>query len=98
MATDPTQSLRYYGGLAVLIFAIAPPLMLSLLVSQDSAPRSVLALLAIGIPVNLAAMYFAIRGMAGKDPDIAGRRVGIGFGLVAAGGLIMLGGNALLSS
>jgi len=97
MATDPTQSLRYYGGLAVLIFAIAPPLMLSLLVSQDSAPRAVLVLLAVGIPINLVAVYFAVRGMAGRDPDVAGRRVGIGFGLVAVGGVLMLGGNALLS-
>ena len=96
--TDPTRSLRYYGGLAVIILAIAPPLMLSLLVSQDSAPRSVLVLLAVGIPINLAAVYFAVRAMAGKDPDVAGRRAGIGFGLVAVGGLIMIGGNSLLGA
>lgn len=95
MATDPTRSLRFHGGLAVIVLAIAPPLMLGLLLSQGSVPRSVLALLAVGIPVNLAAVFFAVRGMAGQDPDVSGRRVGIGFALVAAGGLVMLGGNAL---
>ncbi|GIG91015.1 hypothetical protein [Plantactinospora endophytica] len=96
MATDPNQPLRYYGGLGVIVFAIAPPLMLSLLLSQDSAPRSVVALLAVGIPVNLVAVYFAVRGMAGSVPEAAGRRVGIGLALVAVSGVLMLGGNALL--
>ncbi|GAB3965135.1 hypothetical protein V1634_00435 [Plantactinospora veratri] len=97
MMTDPTQSLRYYGGLAVIVLAIGPPLMLGLLLSQDSVPRSVIVLLAVGIPIDLVAVYFAVRGMAGPVPEVAGRRVGIGLTLVAVGGVLMLGGNALLS-
>ena len=96
MDTDPTRSLRYYGGLAAIILGIAPPLMLSLLVNQGSTPRSVWVLVAIGIPVNLAGIFFAVRGMAATDPDVSARRIGIGFGIVAVGAVIMLVGNALL--
>jgi hypothetical protein len=98
MVTDPTRSLRYYGGLAAIILGIAPPLLLSLLVSQGSAAKAVVALLAVGIPVNLVGIWFAVRGMAASDPDVSGRRIGIGFALVAAGAVIMLVGNALLSA
>ncbi|MEV4708811.1 hypothetical protein [Actinoplanes sp. NPDC049316] len=94
--SDPTRALRWYGGVAVLIFGIAPPLMLSLLLSQGAVGKTVIALLAVGIPVNLVALWYGVRGMAGADPDVAGRRVGIGLGLVAVGGVLMLGGNALL--
>lgn len=97
MATDPTRPLRYYGGLAVIIFAIAPPLLLSLLLSQDSAPSAVIALLAVGVPINLVAVYHAVRGMAGSVPEAAERRIGIGLGLVAVSGVLMIGGNALLT-
>jgi hypothetical protein len=96
MATDPTKSLRYYGGLTVLIFAIAPPLMLSLLAGRGNAPPAVWTLLAIGIPINLVAVYFAVHGMVGGDPVVAGRRIGFGCVLVAVGAILLLGGNALL--
>jgi hypothetical protein len=93
---DPTRTLRFFGGLAAIVFAVGPALMLALLVAQGSAPRSVIGLLAVGIPVNVVAIVFAVRGMAARSPEVSARRTGIAWGLVAVGLVVMLGGNALL--
>jgi hypothetical protein len=98
MDSDPARSMRFTGGLAAVVFAIAVPLMLGLLVAQDSdrTPRALIGLLVVGVPVNLAGIYFAVRAMADNRPETASRRLGVAWGVIAVGMLIMLGGNALL--
>ncbi|MEV7623988.1 hypothetical protein [Actinoplanes sp. NPDC089786] len=93
---DPARRLRFVGGLAAIVFAIGPALMLALLVAQGSAPRPVIGLLAVGIPVNVVAIVFAVRAMVAPSPELSARRTGIAWGLVAVGLVVLLGGNALL--
>ena len=93
---DPTRGLRFVGGLAAIVFAIGPALLLGLLVAQGGTPRSVLGLLAVGVPVAVAGIVFAVRAMTTADPALSARRTGIAWGLVAVGLVVMLGGNALI--
>jgi hypothetical protein len=93
---DPTRTLRFYGGLAAIVFAIGPALMLTLLVIQGSTPRSVAGLLIAGVPVAVVGVVYAIRGMAEQRPEVSARRLQVAWGLVALGLVVMLGGNALL--
>ncbi|MFG1610645.1 hypothetical protein [Actinoplanes sp. NPDC049265] len=93
---DPTRTLRFYGGLAAIVFAIGPALMLALLVTRGSTPRSVTGLLIAGVPVAVAGVVYAVRGMAERRPEVSARRLQVAWGLVALGLVVMLGGNALL--
>jgi hypothetical protein len=94
--TAATRSLRWYGGLAVVLLGIAPAVMLSLLVAQGNTPRSVGVVLIAGIPLVLAAAVYAVQGITGADPQLAARRLHLSLALVAGADLLMLGGNALL--
>ena len=94
--TEATRSLRWYGGLAVVLLGIGPAVMLSLLVAQGNTPRSVGFVLIVGIPLVLAAAVCAAQGIVGADPQLAARRLHLSLALVAGADLLMLGGNALL--
>lgn len=94
--TDATRSLRWYGGLAVLFFGVVPAVMLTMLVARGSTPRSVGILLIAGIPLVLAALVHAARGITGADPVLAARRLHLSMALVAGADVLMLGGNALI--
>lgn len=94
--TNATRSLRWYSGLAVVFFGIVPAVMLSLLVARGDTPRSVGYLLVGGIPLVLAALVHAVRGMIVSDPEVASRRLHLSMTLVAGADVLMLGGNALL--
>lgn len=94
--TDAIRSLRWYGGLAVAFFGIVPAVMLTLLVARGNTPQSVGFLLIGGIPLVLAALYHAVRGMTGTDPELASKRLHLSLALVAGADLLMLGGNALI--
>jgi hypothetical protein len=94
--TDATRSLRWYAGLAVVLLGIVPAGMLSLLVANGNTPRSVGLVLIAGIPLVLAAVFYAARGIAGADEQLAARRLHLSLALVAGADLLMLGGNALL--
>jgi hypothetical protein len=94
--TDATRSLRWYGGLAVVLLGIVPTVMLSLLVAHGNTPRSVGIVLVVGIPLVLAAVFYAARGITGADPQLAARQLHLSLALVAGADLLMLGGNALL--
>ena len=94
--TNATRSLRWYGGLAVVFFGVVPAVMLTTLVARGNTPGSVGLLLVGGIPLVLAALVFAARGMTGSDPELAARRLHLSMSLVAGADVLMLGGDALI--
>jgi hypothetical protein len=94
--TDPTRPLRWYGGLAVVLFGVLPAVMLTLLVARGNTPRSVGLLLIGGIPLVLAALVYAAQGITGADPERSARRLHLSMALVAGADVLMLGGNALI--
>ncbi|MBU2667007.1 hypothetical protein KOI35_26190 [Actinoplanes bogorensis] len=89
-------ALRWYGGIAVVVFGIVPTVMVAMLVSGGHTPSSVGYLLLGGIPLVGAALVFAVRGMFDPDPETAARRLHLSMALVAGADLLLLGGNALL--
>ncbi|WP_307834282.1 hypothetical protein [Paractinoplanes lichenicola] len=89
-------ALRWYGGLALVIFGILPTVMIALLVNAGRTPSSVGYLLLVGIPLVGAAAVFLVRGLVEKDPEQAARRLHLSMALVAGADLVLLGGNALL--
>jgi len=96
MRVDPTRSLRWYGGLAVLVFGIGPAVLLSMLVAQGRTPGAVGVLLIFGIPLVLLALVIAVLGMTGGDPELTSRRMHLAMALVAGADVLMLGGNAII--
>ena len=96
MRVDPTRSLRWYGGLAVVFFGIGPAVLLSLLVAQGRTPGAVGVLLIFGIPLVLLAVVIAVLGMTGSDPELTSRRMHLAMALVAGADVLMLGGNAII--
>lgn len=94
--TNATGPLRWYAGLAVVFFGLLPAGMLTLLVARGDTPAKVGLLLVGGIPLVLAALVVAVRGMTSRDPELAARRLHLSMALVAGADVLMLGGNALL--
>ncbi len=94
--TETVTPLRWYAGLAVVFFGIGPAVMVSLLVARGDTPGQVGLLLIGGIPLVLAGLWFAARGMTGSDPELAARRLRLSMALVAGADVLMLGGNALI--
>lgn len=94
--TNALRSLRWYGGLAVVFFGLVPAVMLTMLVARGDTPSTVGFLLVVGIPLVLAAVVLAARGMTGTDPELAARRLHLSMALVACADVLMLGGNALI--
>jgi hypothetical protein len=94
--TNATGPLRWYAGLAVVFFGLLPATMLALLVARGDTPGQVGLLLVGGIPLVLVAVFFAVRGMTGADPELAARRLHLSMALVAGADVLMLGGNALI--
>ena len=94
--TSATRSLQWYSGLAVVFFGVVPAVMLTMLVARGDTPRSVGLLLVGGIPLVLAALVCAARGMTGSEPESAARRLHLSMALVAGADVLMLGGNALI--
>jgi len=93
---NATVPLRWYAGLAVVFFGLLPAGMLTLLVARGDTPGQVGLLLVGGIPLVLAALVFAVRGMTGSDPELTSRRLHLSMALVAGADVLMLGGNALI--
>jgi hypothetical protein len=94
---DPTRSLRWFGGLAVLVFGIGPAVILSLLVAQGRTPGSVGILLIFAIPLVLLALVIGVLGMrGGPDLELTSRRMHLSMALVAGADVLMLGGNAII--
>jgi hypothetical protein len=94
--TDALRATRWYAGLAVVFFGILPMVMVTLLVARGHTPRPVGLLLIGGIPLVLAALVLAIRGMTGADEERASRLLHLSMALVAAADVLVLGGNALI--
>jgi hypothetical protein len=94
--TDVVRKLRWYGALAVLLFGVLPAVMLTLLVARGNTPQSVGYLLIPGIPLVVAALVYAVRGITGSDPELSARWMQRSMALTAGADLLMLGGNALL--
>ena len=93
--TDATR-LRWYAGLAVVFFGVVPAVMVTMLVARGDTPRPVGITLIAGIPLVVAALVCAARGMRGADPQLAARRLHLSMALVAGADVVMLGGNALI--
>jgi len=91
-----TRSLRWYSGIALVLFGIVPTVMLTMLVLRGNTPGSVGYLLIGGIPLVLAAAVSAARGMTGTDPQLAARQLHLSMAFVAGADVLMLGGNALI--
>ncbi|MEU4237575.1 hypothetical protein [Actinoplanes sp. NPDC026619] len=95
--TNALRSLRWYAGLAVVFFGVLPTVMVTLLVTRGSTPGRVGFLLIGGIPLVLAALVLALRGIVGSDdPEADSRRLNLSMALTAAADVLLLGGNALL--
>jgi hypothetical protein len=94
--TGTLRSLRWYAGLAVVFFGLIPATMVTMLVARGDTPGSVGVLLIGGIPLVLAGLFFAVRGMTGDDPELATRRLQLSMALVAGADVLVLGGNALI--
>ena len=94
--TNGIGPLRWYAGLAVVIFGIGPAVLLSMLVARGDTPGQMGLLLVGGIPLVLTAIVLAVRGMTGSDPELAARRLNRSMALVAGADVLMLGGNALI--
>ncbi|GIF20608.1 hypothetical protein BJ973_001487 [Actinoplanes tereljensis] len=94
--TDSIRPLRWYAGLAVVFFGLLPATMVTLLVLGGNTPSQVGFLLVGGIPLVLAAVVFAVRGMISADPEVATRRLQLSMALVAGADVLLLGGNALI--
>jgi len=94
--TGALRSLRWYAVVALVVFGIVPAVMVALLVARGRTPGSVGLLLIGGIPLILAAAYYAFQGLTGDDPEVAARRLHLSMGLVAGADVLLLGGNALI--
>ncbi|WP_229070039.1 hypothetical protein [Actinoplanes sp. DH11] len=95
--TNSLGPLRWYAGLAVVFFGIVPAVLVTLLVIDGKTPGQVGLLLIGGIPLVLAAIFFAVRGFAAADgPEQAARHLNLSMALVAGADVLLLGGNALI--
>lgn len=95
--TTSIAPLRWYAGLAVVFFGILPAVMLTLLVTGSDDPFPMGFLLIGGIPLVLAAVVLALRGMGGGDePEVAAQRLNRSMALVAGADVLLLGGNFLI--
>ncbi|MCU7727627.1 hypothetical protein ODJ79_28245 [Actinoplanes sp. KI2] len=94
--TGALRSLRWYAVLALTIFGVLPTVMVTLLVAQGRTPGAVGLLLIGGIPLILAAAFYAFRGLTGDDPEVAARHLHLSMALVAGADVLLLGGNALI--
>ena len=94
--TGALRSLRWYAVLALVVFGILPAVLVTLLVAKGRTPGSVGILLIGGIPLVLAAAFYAVRGLTGDDPVVASHRLRLSIGLVAGADVLLLGGNALI--
>nr|GID90465.1 hypothetical protein Ade03nite_93890 [Actinoplanes derwentensis] len=95
--TNSIAPLRWYAGLAVVFFGIVPAVMLTLLVTGSDSPFPMGYLLIGGIPLVLAAIVLALRGMTGGgEPELAAQRLNRSMALVAGADVLMLGGNFLI--
>ena len=94
--TNALRPLRWYAGLAVVFFGIVPTVLVAMLVARGNTPGSVGLLLVGGIPLVLAALLSAVRGITGTDPEEASRRLHLSLALVAGADVLLLGGNALI--
>jgi len=94
--TNALRSLRWYAGLAVAFFGVLPITMVSLLVARGNTPGRVGLLLIGGIPLVVAALLIAVRGMLDADAERASRRLYLSMALVAGADVLVLGGNALI--
>ncbi|WP_433303237.1 hypothetical protein ACQP2F_11455 [Actinoplanes sp. CA-030573] len=93
---DTLRPLRWWAGLAVVFFGILPAVMVTLLVTGGHTPGSVGILLIGGIPLVLAGVVLALRGMTGDDAELAARRLHLSMALIAGADVLLLGGNALI--
>jgi hypothetical protein len=94
--TDALRALRWYAWLAVVFFGILPMVLVALLVARGNTPGSVGLLLIGGIPLVIAALVNAVRGMTDPDAEQASRRLHLCMALVAGADVLVLGGNALI--
>lgn len=94
--SNALSSLRWYAGLAVVFFGVLPAVLVTLLVTGGHTPGRVGFLLIGGIPLVLAALFFATRGLTGADPELAARHLYLAMALTAGADVLLLGGNALI--
>jgi len=86
---DATRQLRWYAGLALLVAALAPLLMVTLLATDPDAPGGAVVPVFVGGPVNVAGLVFVVRGMLSTDPEVSARLLKIGAAVIAAGDVLL---------
>jgi hypothetical protein len=94
--TNALRSLRWTTGFALAVFGVLPMVMVTLLVARGNTPGRVGFLLVGGIPLVVAALLIAVRGMLEADAEQASRRLHLSMALVAVADVLVLGGNALI--
>jgi hypothetical protein len=91
-----TRQLKWYAGIAAVLFGIVPVTMIALLVARDNTPRSVGLLLIGGVPLVVAGLISVVQGFRATDAERGARRLRTGMAFIAGADVLLLGGNALI--
>ncbi|MEV6494300.1 hypothetical protein AB0M20_37620 [Actinoplanes sp. NPDC051633] len=91
-----SQQLKWYAGIAAVLFGIVPVTMIALLVARDNTPRSVGLLLIGGVPLVVAGLISVVQGFRATDAERGERRLRTGMAFIAGADVLLLGGNALI--
>jgi hypothetical protein len=92
---DETRQLRWYLGLGLVVLALAPLLMMTLLATDEAAPEGAAMPLFIAGPVNVVGVVFVVRSMMATKPEVSARFLKIGAVIVIAGTALLFGVRAL---
>lgn len=93
---ESTLPLKWFAGLAAVLFGILPTTMVALLVARGNTPGPVGLLLIGGVPLLFAGLVSVVRGFRAADPEQATRRLHLGMAFIAGADVLLLGGNALI--
>ncbi|AGZ40075.1 hypothetical protein [Actinoplanes friuliensis] len=88
---DETRQLRWYLGLGLVFVALAPLLMVTLLVTDGGTAVP----LFIAGPVNVVGVVFVVRSMVAGQRERSVRLLAIGSMIVIAGTALLFGMRAL---
>ena len=92
---DATRQLRWYVGLALVFFALAPLLMMVLAATDAAAPSGAITPVLVGGPFCLVGAVVVIRGMIAPEPGRSARLLKTGAAVVLAGVVLLYGIRAM---
>ncbi|BAL87788.1 hypothetical protein AMIS_25680 [Actinoplanes missouriensis 431] len=93
---DATRELRWYSGLALILFGLGPAFGLWLVAADGEKAIEWLPVL-LAAPINLASSVFVVLSMRTKAPSKSSRRLALAAGLVLLGDTLLFGLRALVT-